>query len=170
MKKKKEKCSYKLIPENTIKEDVLLYGSGRTVIITTEWRKELLNCVNDNIKISLNNSKVNEIYEYTVPGAFELPLMAKKVAESLSPDIIICTGAIIKGESAHFEYISQAVITGLMEVQLASGIPIINGVLNCYNINQVEERCNENSGFALSLSRSAISVLNNIGNVERTIM
>ena len=73
----------------------------------------------------------------------------------------ICLGVILKGETAHFEYISSATINGLMNVQLEMKTPIINGILNCYNLEQVKERLDnvKSNHFSSELSRALISVL-----------
>ncbi len=159
MKVKTNRYGHKqLIPENTIKVSGCRakYSVG---IIITDWHSELLTKVVDKIKYVLNEYSITDIQEYTIPGSFEIPFAAKKIIEHGKHNIIICIGLIIKGETAHFEYISQATINGIMNVQLASTIPIINGVLNCYNMDQAIERCSSNSGLGVSLAKSAISML-----------
>jgi 6,7-dimethyl-8-ribityllumazine synthase len=78
-----------------------------------------------------------------VPGAFEIPLIAEKLASQKKYDAIICLGAVIKGETAHFEYISKAVTDGILQVSLKYGIPVIFGVLTAYDERQAEERSGE---------------------------
>jgi len=73
-----------------------------------------------------------------VPGSFEIPLEANRLCETL--DIIICIGAIIKGETYHFEVLSQTVCDSLMNIQLKTGKPVLNYVLNAYTLTQVKER------------------------------
>ncbi|RPI75991.1 MAG: 6,7-dimethyl-8-ribityllumazine synthase [Ignavibacteriales bacterium] len=79
-----------------------------------------------------------------VPGAFEIPLAADKLAAQKKYDAIICLGAVIKGETAHFEYVSKAVTDGLLKVNLKYGVPVIFGVLTTYTEEQAEERAGEN--------------------------
>lgn len=85
----------------------------------------------------------NDIPVIKVPGAFEIPLIADKLASLKKYDAIICLGAVIKGETAHFEYISKAVTDGILQVGLKHGMPIIFGVLTAYNEQQAEERSGE---------------------------
>ena len=81
-----------------------------------------------------------------VPGSFEIPLMAKKLADSGNYDAIICLGAVIRGATPHFEYISAEVTKGIAKVTLDSGIPISFGILTTDNIEQAIERAGTKSG------------------------
>ena len=85
----------------------------------------------------------NEIPVIKVPGAFEIPLVAGKLASTEKYDAIICLGAVIKGETAHFEYISKAVTDGILQVGLKHGLPVIFGVLTAYDEQQAKERSGE---------------------------
>jgi 6,7-dimethyl-8-ribityllumazine synthase len=75
-----------------------------------------------------------------VPGAFEIPLTVAKLAESNRYNAIICLGAVIKGETPHFEYVSNVVSTGVSQVSLNYNIPIAFGVLTTNNLEQALER------------------------------
>jgi len=89
------------------------------------------------------------------PGAFELPLAAKKLAESGRHDAIVALGAVIRGATPHFEYVAAEVTKGLAQVSLASGIPVAFGVLTCDTIEQAVERAGTksgNKGFDAALS------------------
>jgi len=81
-----------------------------------------------------------------VPGAFEIPLAAKKVAESGTYDAIICLGAVIRGATPHFEYISAEVSKGIAQTSLQSGIPISFGIITTDTIEQAIERAGTKSG------------------------
>jgi len=85
----------------------------------------------------------NEIPIIKVPGAFEIPVAAEKLAAQKIYDAIICLGAVIKGETAHFEFISKAVTDGILKVGLKYGIPVIFGVLTAYTEEQAEARAGE---------------------------
>jgi 6,7-dimethyl-8-ribityllumazine synthase len=74
------------------------------------------------------------------PGAFEIPLTAQKLCISKKFDAIVCLGAVIKGETAHFEYIAYAVTRGIMDLNIKYGIPVIFGVLTCYTDEQALKR------------------------------
>ena len=81
-----------------------------------------------------------------VPGAFEIPLAAKKAAQSAKYDAVICLGAVIRGATPHFEYISAEVSKGIASVALDTGVPVIFGVITTDNIEQAIERAGSKSG------------------------
>jgi 6,7-dimethyl-8-ribityllumazine synthase len=88
-----------------------------------------------------------------VPGAFEMPLVVKKVAKNY--DAVICLGAVIRGATSHFEYVASEAAKGIAKVSLDSGIPVIFGVLTTDNLEQALERAGAkpgNKGFAAALS------------------
>jgi 6,7-dimethyl-8-ribityllumazine synthase len=81
-----------------------------------------------------------------VPGAFELPLIAKKLAESKKYDAVIALGAVIRGSTPHFDYVAAEVSKGLAQVSLSSGVPVAFGVLTCDTIEQAVERAGTKAG------------------------
>jgi 6,7-dimethyl-8-ribityllumazine synthase len=76
----------------------------------------------------------------TVPGALEIPLMLKRMAQSGKYDALIALGAVIRGDTYHFEIVSNESSRGITEVQLATGVPIANGILTTENDDQAEVR------------------------------
>jgi 6,7-dimethyl-8-ribityllumazine synthase len=96
-----------------------------------------------------------------VPGSFEIPLMAKKMAESGKYDAVICVGAVIRGSTPHFEYIAAEVTKGIAQAALTTGVPVIYGVITTDTIEQAIERAGTkagNKGFAAA--ESAIEMAN----------
>ena len=90
-----------------------------------------------------------------VPGSFEIPAIAKKVAMSKKCDAVICLGALLRGETPHFEYLSSAVTKELGEIGLQADIPVINGVLTCNTMEQAVDRAGlktGNKGFDASVA------------------
>jgi len=87
-----------------------------------------------------------DIVIYKVPGSFELPLTAKKLAKSKRFDAVICLGAIIRGATPHFEYISAEVSKGIAVVGLETEVPVVFGVLTTDTIEQAIERAGTKSG------------------------
>ncbi len=75
-----------------------------------------------------------------VPGSFELPFVASRLAASKKRDAIICLGALIRGDTPHFDYISEAASLGIEQASRETGIPIIFGVLTCENMEQAMDR------------------------------
>ncbi|AEJ18337.1 6,7-dimethyl-8-ribityllumazine synthase [Gracilinema caldarium] len=96
-----------------------------------------------------------------VPGAFEIPLIAKKLAEKKEIDVVICLGAVIRGSTPHFDYVAAEVSKGIAQVSLSMGKPVIFGVLTTENIEQAIERAGikaGNKGYDAALS--AIEMVN----------
>lgn len=90
-----------------------------------------------------------------VPGAFELPLLAKRFAESGRVDAVICLGAVVRGDTPHFEYVAQHAAAGIGQVALHTGVPVIFGVLTTDTIEQAVERSGEggsNKGYQAALA------------------
>lgn len=81
-----------------------------------------------------------------VPGAFEIPLAAKKMAESGKYDAIICVGAVIRGSTTHYDYVCAEVSKGIATVSLNTGVPVLFGVLTTENIEQAIERAGTKAG------------------------
>ncbi len=97
---------------------------------------------------ALNRSGVegNDIDVYKVPGAFELPLVAKKVARTGRYDAVICVGALIRGATPHFDYISAEVTKGMAAVSLELELPVSFGILTTDTIEQAIERAGTKAG------------------------
>jgi len=96
-----------------------------------------------------------------VPGAFEIPLAAKKLAESGKYDALICLGAVIRGSTPHFDYVASEVSKGVASVSLETGVPVAFGVLTTDSIEQAIERAGTkagNKGFEAAVT--AIEIAN----------
>jgi 6,7-dimethyl-8-ribityllumazine synthase len=102
-----------------------------------------------------------------VPGAFEIPLIAKKMAKSPKYDGVICLGAVIKGSTSHYDYVCSEVSKGIASVSLESGKPVIFGVLTTNTIEQAIERAGTkagNKGYESAVSAIEMAnLLNTIG-------
>ena len=81
-----------------------------------------------------------------VPGAFEIPLIAKKMAESGRFDAVICLGAVIRGATSHYELVCNEAAKGIAQVSLASGVPVLFGIVTTENIEQAIERAGTKAG------------------------
>lgn len=81
-----------------------------------------------------------------VPGAFEIPMVAKKMAESGKYDAVICLGTVIRGSTSHYDYVCNEVSKGVAQVGLSTGVPTIFGVLTTENIEQAIERAGTKAG------------------------
>ena len=128
---------------------------GTYSIVYTSWNSQIINDLLQETKKELISQGVPDknIILKEVPGAFELPLAAQKCAENSSS--VIALGAIIKGDTPHFDFISGSCIGGLQDVALKTNKPIICGVLTTENLDQAKERSDPNQmnkgrEFALS--------------------
>ena len=96
-----------------------------------------------------------------VPGAFEIPLIAKKLADSKKYDAVICVGAVIRGDTSHYDLVCNESAKGIAQVELATGIPVLFGVITTENIEQAIARAGSkagNKGYDCALS--AIEMVN----------
>ncbi len=96
-----------------------------------------------------------------VPGAFEIPLIAKKLAECGRYDAVICLGAVIRGATSHYDYVCAEVSKGIAQVSLATGVPVLFGVLTTDTIEQAVERAGTKAGNkGFDCATSAIEMVN----------
>lgn len=105
-----------------------------------------------------------------VPGAFEIPLIASKLAKSGKYDAVICLGAVIRGATSHYDYVCNEVSKGVAHVSLETGIPVLFGVLTTDTIEQAIERAGTkagNKGYDCALS--AIEMINLSKEIYNTI-
>lgn len=96
--------------------------------------------------LNRSGADTKDIEIIRVPGAFEIPLAAKKAAQSGRFDAVICLGTVIRGATPHFEYISAEVSKGIASVGLDTGVPVIFGVITTDTIEQAIERAGSKSG------------------------
>ncbi len=88
----------------------------------------------------------DDIHVAWVPGAFEIPLIASKMAKSGKYDAVICLGAVIRGSTSHYDYVCNEVSKGIAAVSLDSGLPVMFGILTTENIEQAIERAGTKAG------------------------
>ncbi len=114
-----------------------------------------------------HNVSNDDIEVAWVPGAFEIPLIASKMAKSGKYDAIICLGAVIRGSTTHYDYVCSEVSKGIANVSLNSDIPVMFGVITTENIEQAIERAGTkagNKGYDCALG--AIEMVNLIREIE----
>ena len=121
----------------------------RFAIVSASFYSELAGWLEDGARRALRDCGVADadVALYRVPGCFELPLAAKRlIAADERLDAVVALGAVIRGETPHFEYVAGECARGLMTVQLATGVPIGFGVLTTENLAQAEERADPARG------------------------
>jgi 6,7-dimethyl-8-ribityllumazine synthase len=108
-----------------------------------------------------NNAREEDIAVVWVPGAFEIPSIARKISDSKKYDAVICLGAVIRGSTPHFDYVAAEVSKGVAHVGLDADIPVVYGVLTTDNIEQAIERAGTKSGNkGFDAAMSAIEMAN----------
>ena len=116
--------------------------------------------------LARHGADVEQLTIVKVPGAFEIPLIAKKMAGSGKYDALICLGAVIRGGTPHFEYISSEVTKGIALVSLETGLPVAFGVLTTDSVEQAIERAGTKAGNkGVEAAMSAIEMVNLLGAV-----
>ncbi|WP_459129911.1 6,7-dimethyl-8-ribityllumazine synthase [Guggenheimella bovis] len=96
-----------------------------------------------------------------VPGAFEIPLVAKKLANTGRYDAVICLGAVIRGSTTHYDYVCSEVSKGIASISLETGIPVMFGVLTTENIEQAIERAGTKAGNkGFDVAQGALEMIN----------
>ena len=126
-----------------------LQGTGRKIgIVVSRFNSFISEKLLEGAIDSLVRSGVDtsDIVVARVPGAFEIPLVAQKMAKSGRHDAVICLGAIIRGATPHFDYVAGEVSKGTAQVMLDAGIPVLFGVLTTETIEQAIERAGTKAG------------------------
>ena len=144
-------------------------------IAIAQWNAEITGLLLQGAKDTLAQAGVlpENIEEISVPGSFELPWAARQLMKADKKDAIICLGCIIQGETKHDEYIASAVANGIMQLSLASGVPVIFGVLTTNTLQQAVERAggaHGNKGSEAAESALQLAFIKNGGKaVKRRI-
>lgn len=141
-----------------------LNGQGfRFAIVASRWNDFISSRLVDGALDALERLGTDEklVEVYKVPGAFEIPLLALKLARSGKFDAIICVGTIIRGQTPHFEYIAGEVTRGIGEAGLQTGVPVVFGVVTADTLDQAIDRAGVklgNKGF--EAATTAVELVN----------
>jgi 6,7-dimethyl-8-ribityllumazine synthase len=112
----------------------------RVALCVARFYSELADKLEQGARQALSEAGVETVESFSVPGAFELPLIAKYAAESGRFDGVVCLGAVIRGETDHYDYVCSAATEGISRVQLETGVPCGFGVLTVDTMEQALER------------------------------
>ena len=121
-------------------------------------KKLLDGCLQELLKLGVQK---NEITVAWVPGAFEIPVVALKLARKKDIDTVICLGAVIRGETMHFELVAQGAASGIAQAALMTGKPVIFEILTTETIDQAAKRCGQNGeNKGIAAARNAVEMVN----------
>lgn len=154
---------------NVIEGNLYANPSDKFCIVVSRFNefissKLLSGALDSFIRLGVEESNIDIIW---VPGSFEIPLMAKKVAQSKKYAAIVTLGAVIKGATSHYDYVCAEVSKGVAAVSLSEGIPVIFGILTTDNIEQAIERAGTKAGNkGADAAKSAIETANLISNLK----
>jgi len=134
----------------------------RVAVVASRWHAQVMDGLLDGARRALADSKVADITEVRVPGAFELPVAARRLANA-GYDVVVALGVVIRGGTPHFDYVCQGVTTGLTLVALNTGIPVGFGLLTCDTEEQALDRAGlpgsaEDKGYEATASALATAV------------
>lgn len=126
--------------------------------------KLLSGCVDGLVRHGVNDNDIDVAW---VPGAFEIPVIAKKMAERKKYDAVICLGAVIKGATSHYDYVCAEVSKGIATVSMNTGVPVMFGVVTTDTIQQAIERAGTKAGNkGYDCAVSAIEMANLVKNMQ----
>lgn len=140
----------------------------KVAVIAAQWHEQIMNGLLDGAERALKELGIDEPTVLRVPGTFELPVAAKRLAER-GYDAVIALGVVIRGGTPHFDYVCQAATAGLTQVAVETGVPVGFGVLTCDNEQQALDRAglpdsNEDKGHEAVTAAVATAVaLRSIG-------
>lgn len=139
--------------------------SGHSIaLVTATFYEDLAERLVRGARAALDEAGVTSIAEYEVPGAFELPFAAQTIARSGRFAGVVCLGAVIRGETDHYDHVCEQTSRGIMDVSLATGVPCGFGVLTVDTLEQAIARSGE--GKRDSGRHAAIAVLAQLGIAE----
>jgi 6,7-dimethyl-8-ribityllumazine synthase len=135
-------------PTPQVIEGVLKSNDLRIAIVASRWNDLIVSRLIGGAQDALLRLGANatNLTLVRVPGSFEIPLAAKKLAESGRCDAIICVGAVIRGETPHFDYIAAEVTKGMAAVSLETGVPIAYGIITADTVEQAINRAGVKAG------------------------
>jgi 6,7-dimethyl-8-ribityllumazine synthase len=138
-------------------------GSGiRVGLVCGRWNDHITNRLIEGAENALGSHGVseNDVIQVWVPGAYEAPMAAKALVQSGKVDLVVCLGAVIRGETSHYDFVAGECARGIMDVQLETGVPVIFGVLTTENLEQALARSSEDDNKGEECVRTGLEMVN----------
>ena len=120
----------------------------RIAIVAGRFNDHITTPLLDGALATLRKAGLDDVPVHWVPGAFEIPLVAQHLATTGGCDAVVCLGAVIRGDTPHFDYVAGECAAGVMRAQLETGVPIVFGVLTTDTVDQARERLDKGAEFA----------------------
>jgi 6,7-dimethyl-8-ribityllumazine synthase len=151
------------------RDDVSAAGL-RFAVVVSRWHGRLTSRLANRAIDALKSRDADDaaIESFSVPGAFELPLACLKAAETGRFDAVIALGAVIRGETPHFDYVAEQTAAGIMQAAMQTGVPVLFGVITADTVAQAEARAgdeNDNKGYEAAMAAIEMAAL--IRNFDR---
>jgi 6,7-dimethyl-8-ribityllumazine synthase len=146
-----------------IYEGALTPPAGRFALVAARFNQCVVNNLVEGARDGLRRHGVADdaVDLIWVPGSFEIPLAAQKLASSKKYAAVICLGAVIRGETDHYDHVAGSAVSGIAQAGLASGVPVILGVLTCETLEQALNRAGGKSGNkGFEAAATAIEMVN----------
>lgn len=143
-------------------------GKGRYAIVVSRFNEFISSRLLEGaIDCLQRHGAIDEqITVFWVPGACEIPHVARRVAQSGHYDIVICLGAVIRGQTGHYEAVFQQVVRGVGQINLDCKVPAVFGVITCDNLEQAVERAGTKMGNAgANAAQTAMEMVNLLGQI-----
>jgi 6,7-dimethyl-8-ribityllumazine synthase len=144
--------------------------TGRFAIVAARFNREIVDALVAGALAGLRQHGVADdaVDLIHVPGSFELPLVAQKLAASGSYEAVICLGAVIRGETDHYDYVAEGAADGIMQASLNTGVPVIFGVLTCQTEDLALARAGGKEGNkGLDAALAAIEMVNLLRKLDK---
>lgn len=136
-----------------------LDGSGlRVAIVRARWNENVVGRLDDGVRRGLGDLGVTDIEDASVPGCFEIPFACRSIALSGRFDAIVTIGAVIRGETTHYELVSEEAARGVQQVQLETGVPIAFGLVTVENMRQALARAAGPGGHNVGEEAALVAV------------
>jgi 6,7-dimethyl-8-ribityllumazine synthase len=138
-------------------------GGFRFALVSSRWNDFLTGRLVEGALDALERLGADEgsVEHFRVPGSFEIPLLALKLAQSGRFDAVVCLGTVIRGQTPHFEYVAGEVTKGIAQVSMQTGVPVLYGIVTADTLEQAIDRAGVkagNKGFEAAMS--AVEMVN----------
>ncbi len=144
-------------------EGTLAPPAGRFALVAARFNQFVVDGLVQGAKDGLRRHGVAEdaVDVIWVPGSFEIPLVAQRLASSKKYVAVICLGAIIKGDTDHYDHVAAGAVSGIAQASMSTGVPVIFGVLTCETLEQASNRAGGKSGNkGFEAAATAIAMVN----------